>query len=104
MYLDTRLRHLYRIEFFSRTVPQCFRKWAILDFTNTERVIWVWTRKRRDELLCCDRSARSSSHIYRQCRRCGRKYLGFDAIMLKDDQDRARRMGLPDPPCCRGCE
>ncbi len=38
---ETRLGNVYRIEFFSRTVPQCFRKWAVPDFTNTERVIWV---------------------------------------------------------------
>ena len=56
------LLHVYRIEFHSRTVPQCYLKWRILDFTNTDRVIWVRTRKRRDELLSCDLSARYSAH------------------------------------------
>jgi len=43
--------HVYRVEFFSREVPHCYRRWAIREFTNTERVIWVRTRKRREELL-----------------------------------------------------
>ena len=95
---------VYRIEFRSRNVPQCFLKWRILDFTNTDRVIWVRTRKQRDELLCCDRSARYEKWEYRQCKRCGRKYIGFNAVMRRDEEEYVRRNGLPDPPCCRGCE
>ncbi len=95
---------VYRIEFRSRDVPQCFLKWRISEFTNTSRVIRVRTRKRRDELLCRDRSARWSSHMYRQCKRCGRMYLGFVALMRRVEEAYARKNGLPDPPCCRGCE
>lgn len=40
----TRLGHVYRVEFFSRKVPNCYRSWAILEFTNTSHVIWVGTR------------------------------------------------------------
>ena len=65
---------------------------------------WVRSRKRRDELLICDRSARAEKHPYRECRRCGRKVLSFAAIMRRDEEERARKLGLPDPPCCRGCE
>jgi hypothetical protein len=74
-----------RVTFHSRDVPQCFLKWRILDFTNTRRTIWVRTR-------------------YRECKRCGRKYLGFVAVMRRDEEEYARMNGLPDPPCCRGCE
>ena len=93
-----------RVTFHSRDVPQCFLKWRILDFTTTRRTIWVRTRKQRDELLSCDFSASYSAHVYRECKRCGRKYLGFVAVMRRDEEEYARMNGLPDPPCCRGCE
>ena len=51
------LLHVYRIVYRYRDIPQCFLKWRIPEFRNTKRIIWVRTRKQRDELLCCDRSA-----------------------------------------------
>jgi hypothetical protein len=101
---STRLRKVYRVEFFSRDVPYCYRGWAIPEFSNSARVIWVASRKRRDELLCCDRSARWQAHEYRQCQRCGRKIIGLAARIRRDDEEMARLKGLPDPPCSKECE
>jgi hypothetical protein len=64
----TRLGHVYRVEFHSREVPNCYRSWAILEFTNSKTVIWVASRKRVKDLLACDRSARYRAHVYRQCK------------------------------------
>ena len=100
---ETRGGHVYRVEFFSREIPQCYRRWAIRDFTHTSHVIWVRTRKRRDALLICDRSARADKHEYRQCKRCGRRYLGFVALMRRAEEEHAQKNGLPLPPCCLGC-
>ena len=70
---EARLGTVYRVPFRYRSVPQCFLKWRIPEFRNTKRIIWVRTRKQRDELLCCDRSATWQAYRYRQCKRCGRK-------------------------------
>lgn len=61
---ESRLGHVYRVTFRSRKVPLCFLKWRIPEFTNTQRVIWVRTRKQRDELLSCDLSARYAKFEY----------------------------------------
>jgi hypothetical protein len=97
------LGHVYRIHFHFRDVPQCYLKWRIREFRNTNRIIWVSTRKRRDELLCCDRSATWSAHRYRRCKRCGRKIVGFAAQIRMLDEEAARRNGEPVPRRGRSC-
>ena len=98
-----RLCTVYRITFRYRNVPQCFLKWRIPEFKNTKRVIWVRTRKQRDELLCCDRSATWAAFRYRQCKRCGRKIIGFSAGVRMMIEEAARQNGLPVPICGRTC-
>ena len=98
-----RMGHAYRIVFHSRKVPTCYLNWRIPEFINTQRVIWVRTRKQRDELLCCDRSATWSSHLYRQCKRCGRKALGLAAQIMMADEKLARMKGEGPPPCGKWC-
>ena len=100
----TRLGHVYRVEFFSREIPNCYRCWAILEFTNTSHVIWVGTRKRVKDLLACDRSAQRRTHLYRRCKRCGRMVLGYHARLRRNDEEYARQHGIPEPPCSKWCE
>jgi len=95
--------HAYRVKFRSRNIPTCYLKWRILEFTHTKRIIWVRTRKQRDELLCCDRSATWSSHLYRQCKRCGRKTLGLAAQIIMADEKLARMKGEGPPSCGKWC-
>jgi len=83
----------------SREISESSSQVVYPEFINTQRVIRVRTRKQPDELLCCDRSARWEKYEYRQCKRCGRKLIAVAAVMRRDDENRARRMGLADPPC-----
>jgi hypothetical protein len=100
----TRLRKVYRVEFHSREIPECYRSWAIPEFTRTATVIWVASRKRVNDLLACDFSARIQAHEYRQCQRCGRKMVGLAARMRRDEEEAARLNGRPEPPCSKDCE
>ncbi len=97
------LGHVYRIVFHYRDIPKCFLKWRIPEFKNNKRVIWVRTRKQRDEILCCDRSATWAAYPYRQCKRCGRKIIGFSAGVRMMLEEGAKQNGLPVPSCGRSC-
>jgi hypothetical protein len=97
------LLNVYRIAFRSRNVPECFLKWRLPTFANSKRVIWVRTRKQRDELLCCDRSATWSPHKYRQCKLCGCTILGKQAQIRMSDEEDALFAGAPVPGCGRAC-
>jgi hypothetical protein len=98
-----RLGHVYRIAFRTRNVPECFLKWRLPTFANSKRVIWVRTRKQRDELLCCDRLATWASHKYRQCKLCGRTILGMQAQIRVSDEEGALLAGEPVSGCGRAC-
>jgi hypothetical protein len=96
--------HIYRVEFRSRDVPRCYLKWGIKEFSHSNRVIWVFSRKRRDELLCCDRSAVWESHTYRICRLCGRKMIGIAAQVRQIQETEARQAGVEVGPCSVWCK
>ena len=70
---------VYRVEFHSREVPKCYRRWTVKGIDPDETVIYVSSRKRRDELLICDRSATWAEVEFRRCPRCKRALLGFAA-------------------------
>jgi hypothetical protein len=99
----TRMRHAYRVEFRRRDVPECYRRWAIAEFGNSARIIWVSTRKRRDALLICDRSATSETHEYRVCRLCGRRMLGMAAQVRREQEMIAYLNGEKPGPCSKSC-
>lgn len=89
--------------FHSRAVPACFRRFQIREFRHSKRVIWVKTRKHRDEVLTADRTVTWSAHKYRQCKRCGRKLLGLQAQIRVADEEGARRPGIEPPPRTKNC-
>lgn len=70
---------VYRVEFHYREIPKCWRHWNIKGIESSPTVIHVLTRKRRDELLICDRSATWYEVEFRRCPRCKRALLGFTA-------------------------
>lgn len=98
-----RLFKVYRVEFYSREVPKCFKRLAIQEFSNSETVIWVRTRKQRNDLLACDRSATWAAHEYRQCKICGRKMLGLQAQIRIQQEDQAKCTRTQVQPCSQMC-